>query len=52
LNLKSHSNNGDWAIGRFKLLTKDWQAVTGCTVRGDVLRTNPPPIKVLWETKE
>jgi hypothetical protein len=46
-----YSNNGDWAIGRFKVLTKDWQPITCCTVGGDVLRTNPPPIQAVWETK-
>ena len=25
------SNNNDWAIGRFKLLTRNWQPVTSCT---------------------
>ena len=38
------SNNGDWAIGRFKLLTPEWQAFTACSVPADALRRNPPPL--------
>lgn len=44
------SSNNDWAIGRFKLLTKDWQPVTGCTFGSDPSHkryakeaVNPPP---------
>ena len=44
------TSNNDWAIGRFKLLTPDWQPVTGCTYGAQVghqrylkERKNPPP---------
>jgi len=45
------SNNGDWAIGRFKLLTSEWQACTACTVPADALRRNPPPVSLRPECK-
>jgi hypothetical protein len=40
------SNNGDWAIGRFKRLTGEWQAITGTNAEADVLRKNPPPLEL------
>jgi len=40
------SNNGDWAIGRFKLVTKEWTVFTGTNADADLLRKNPPPLKL------
>jgi len=44
------NSNNDWAIGRFKRLTKDWQPVTSCTYGAEIShrrylkeRKNPPP---------
>ena len=36
--------NGDWAIGRFKLITPEWKAFTGTSAEAGVLRENPPPL--------
>ena len=36
--------NGDWAIGRFKLITPDWRVFTATNAATDVLRKNPPPL--------
>jgi hypothetical protein len=40
------SSNGDWAIGRFKLLTNEWQPFTATNAEPDVLRQNPPPLEL------
>jgi hypothetical protein len=44
------SSNNDWAIGRFTLLTKEWQPITACTFGSDPFHQryaleakNPPP---------
>ena len=36
--------NGDWAIGRFKYVTKEWQAFNGWAGDENILRNNPPPM--------
>jgi hypothetical protein len=38
--------NGDWAIGRFKLLTNEWQPFTSTNAEPDSLRQNPPPLEL------
>ncbi|MBN8460963.1 MAG: hypothetical protein J0M04_24295 [Verrucomicrobia bacterium] len=38
------SNNCDWAIGRFRFLTSEWQVFTGCTADTETIRANPPPL--------
>jgi len=40
------SNNGDWAIGRFKPLTPEWQAFTACSLPADAVRRTPPPVSL------
>jgi hypothetical protein len=37
------SNNGDWAIGRFKFIKNDWTVFTAATIDQETLRKNPPP---------
>ncbi len=37
------SSNGDWAIGRFRLVTRDWQIFTATTVDAATLKQNPHP---------
>lgn len=39
-----YSNNGDWAIGRFRFLTPQWQVFTATTLNAAGLRQNPPPL--------
>ncbi len=39
-----YSNNGDWAIGRFRFLTPQWQVFTATTLDAAELRHNPPPL--------
>ena len=34
------SSNNDWAIGRFKRITSDWQAFTGCTYGDSIVHTH------------
>ena len=36
--------NGDWAIGRFKYLTPEWQLFSAHTVDEEILRRTPPPL--------
>ena len=38
------SNNCDWALGRFRYLTGEWQVFTACTADAETIRTNPPPL--------
>lgn len=38
------SNNGDWALGRFKFIRNDWAVFTASTVDQETLRKNPPPL--------
>ncbi len=38
------SNNGDWAIGRFRFVTTQWQVFTATTLTPDQIRANPPPL--------
>jgi hypothetical protein len=38
--------NGDWAIGRFKLLTEEWQPFTGTNAEPDLLRQNAPLLEL------
>ncbi len=38
------SNNGDWAIGRFRFLTPVWQVFTATTLDAGDLRRNPPTL--------
>jgi hypothetical protein len=40
------SNNGDWAIGRFKLLTPEWQVFTATALSPDAVLRNPPPLEL------
>jgi hypothetical protein len=40
----SGTHNGDWAIGRHRFLTADWQTFTGHTLTERQIRENPPPI--------
>ena len=40
------SNNGDWAIGRFKLVTTKWQPFTACTLPPESIRRNHPPLSL------
>lgn len=37
--------NGDWAIGRFKYITKDWQTFNAHTLDEATLRQFPPPVE-------
>jgi hypothetical protein len=37
--------NGDIAIGRFKIITSEWQAFNMSTLDAATLRQNPPPFK-------
>ncbi len=37
--------NGDFAIGRFKYVTNEWQAFNAWAGNESVLRNNPPPIE-------
>jgi hypothetical protein len=34
------SSNNDWAIGRFKRITPEWQVFTGCTFGDAIVHTN------------
>jgi Ricin-type beta-trefoil lectin domain-like len=38
------SNNGDIGIGKFYVVTNDWQSINFTTLTLDQLRQNPPPI--------
>lgn len=38
------SNNGDWAIGRFKRITRQWKYFTASNADPSLLQTNPPPL--------
>lgn len=40
------SNNGDWAIGRFKLITREWKVFTATNAEPELLRKNPPPLRL------
>jgi hypothetical protein len=40
------SNNGDWAIGRFKPVTPEWQAFTATTLSPEAVLANPPPLEL------
>lgn len=40
------SNSAEWAVGRFKRLGRDWQAVTACSVDPAVLARHPPPLLI------
>jgi len=40
------SNNGDWAIGRFKRIGREWQVFTASNADAEVLRQNPPPVEL------
>ncbi len=42
--LADWSANGDFAIGRFKRVTNDWQAINAYAGSFDTLRQNPPPM--------
>lgn len=35
--------NGDWAIGRFKYVKKEWRSFSGWAGDESILRKNPPP---------
>ena len=37
--------NGDFAIGRMKLVTKEWQAFNAYAGSFDILKDNPPPLE-------
>ncbi|MCC6444150.1 MAG: ADP-ribosylglycohydrolase family protein [Armatimonadetes bacterium] len=39
------SSNGDWAIGRFRFVTSEWQIFTACAADPETLRRNPPPLE-------
>lgn len=40
------SNNGDWAIGRFKRIVRTWQVFTATNADAELLRQNPPPVEL------
>jgi hypothetical protein len=40
------SNNGDWALGRFRYLSGEWQVFTACTADAETIRANPPPLSM------
>lgn len=38
------SNNGDWAVGRFRFVRNDWAIFTATTAAAATLHHNPPPL--------
>lgn len=40
------SNNGDWAIARFKLIEREWKVFTATNAEPELVRSNPPPLRL------
>jgi hypothetical protein len=40
------SNNADWALSRFRFITKEWKLFTACPAEAKTIQDNPPPLSL------